>query len=155
MQFTKYWLITQVAVALVVVRVSLRVVGLPRVLTWMHAVSVARAQDRDTVETVAYYTDRWLQLFPSNPRGNCLPRSLVLYRFARRNGFPVQFHCGVKSVDSALHGHAWLTLDGEPFSEPSNQWKSFAVTFSFPDASRKSPYETDIMGKNSRTILFD
>ena len=78
------------------------------------------------------YVDRWLQLFPYNPRGNCFPRSLVLYRLARQLEYPVTLHCGVRKEASALEGHAWLTLGSQVFYEPGAQWQYFTVTFSYP-----------------------
>lgn len=79
-----------------------------------------------------YYVDRWLALFPYNPKGNCFPRALTLFLFARRAGLPVQFNCGVMKVHQQLEGHAWLTLDGHEFLEPSSFWQAFTVTLSFP-----------------------
>jgi hypothetical protein len=84
------------------------------------------------LDDLAYYTDRWLTIFPYNVKGNCFPRSLTLYRLARRHGCHVQFHCGVAKIGETLAGHAWLTLDGKPFLEPADQWRRFTVTFSFP-----------------------
>lgn len=86
------------------------------------------------MEDVAYYVDRWLALFPYNLKGNCFPRALALFFFARRAGLPVQFKCGVMMLNQQLEGHAWLVLDGHVFLEPSSYWQSFTVTLSFPES---------------------
>lgn len=86
------------------------------------------------MEDVAYYVDRWLALFPYNLKGNCFPRALALFFFARRAGLPVQFKCGVMMLNQQLEGHAWLVLDGHVFLEPSSYWQSFTVTVSFPES---------------------
>ena len=84
------------------------------------------------MEDAAYYVDRWLALFPYHHKGNCFPRALTLFLFARRAGLPVQFNCGVMKVDDHLEGHAWLTLDGREFFESSSYWETFTVTLKFP-----------------------
>lgn len=131
----KYWLIGQVALLLLVVRMMMSWVRLPSLLEWLHVIRVSCVKELQILKDVAYYTDRLLAIFPVNERGNCLPRSLVLYGFAKRFGFPVRFHCGVRRVEQELTGHAWLTLKGEAFLEHSQQWENFDVTYSFPQFS--------------------
>ena len=110
----------------------LRVKSLPRVLDRLNPRSMTEKPDEAMMGDLVYYVDRWLQLFPYNRKGNCFPRSLSLYWFARRLGYPVYFHCGVKKEVSNLDGHAWLTLDRQPFHETGQQWQRFTVTFSYP-----------------------
>lgn len=125
-------LIARSAAVLLVVRLGLRVARLPQVLRWLHRDVVPRQQDLPTLTELAYYTDRWLALFPANPNGNCLPRAVALYRLARAYGFPVRFQCGVQRQGTQLGGHAWLLMEDRALLESTNQWAQFAVTFSFP-----------------------
>lgn len=118
--------------AILLVRMALRIVNLPRLLQGLSTVAVPQSQNRATLEDVVYYCDKWLRLFPYNRKGNCLPRALTLYWFARRYGFPVKLHCGIHKNGDTLDGHAWLTQDNEPFMETGKQVNLFAVTFSFP-----------------------
>ena len=77
--------------------------------------------------------DRFLGMFPANPRGNCLPRSLMLFRLARlqwlSRGYSI---VGVRRSDTELDGHAWLSLDGHPFLEHTRQHEHMAKTVTFP-----------------------
>ncbi len=130
----KYRLIAQTGVMVTAVRVLTRLATLPRVLGWLHRAPLSPQPNRTRLDDAAYYTDRWLTLFPANPKGNCFPRSLTLYWFARRFGFPVRFHCGVQRNGQVLDGHAWLSLNGTAFLEPSRHWEGFAVTVSFPSS---------------------
>jgi len=125
-------LIAESASVLLVVRLGLWVASLPQVLSWVHRDSVPQVQDLATLTDLAYYTDRWLGLFPANPKGNCLPRAIALYRLARARGFPVRFQCGIRRHGDQLDGHAWLLAGNGALLEPTNQWKQFTVTFSFP-----------------------
>lgn len=138
--FRKYHLIVGTGLLIIAIRVALRITSLPRLLDLLHAGEGARTHNRPTLEDVAYYVNRWLALFPYNKKGNCFPRALSLYRYARQYGLPVEFYCGVRKSGTNLDGHAWLMLSAEPFMEPTQHWKTFAVTFSFPHpASRSLP----------------
>ncbi len=148
LRVSQYWLIGQVALLLFVVRMTMLWMCLPSLLGWLHVIRVSSVKDFQTLKDVAYYTDRLLALFPVNERGNCLPRSLVLYRFAKRYGLPVRFHCGVRWVEKELTGHAWLTLEGEAFLEPNRQWEHFDVTYSFPQPSKADSHTQNRINKH-------
>jgi hypothetical protein len=128
----KYGTVFRVGLVLLWVRLSLRVKSLPLVLDRLNPRSMTRRPGEAMMGDLVYYVDRWLQLFPYNKKGNCFPRSLALFWFARRLGYPVHFHCGVRKDVSNLDGHAWLTLDCQPFHEPGRHWQQFTVTFSYP-----------------------
>ncbi len=138
-----YSAVLRAAFTLLWVRLLLRWKCLPEVLQSLTpSKRYSRPLPLDLYD-IAYYVDRWLSLFPYNAKGNCFPRSLVLYRFARLRGFPVCFHCGVRKMGNRLDGHAWLTLQGRPFHEPTLHWNSFAVTFTFPEAVDGDRQRTD------------
>lgn len=139
MGLRRYWLIGRAGLAVTGIRCLVRWMPLPRLLNWLHAEASESLPDRAILDDLAYYTDRWLTLFPANAKGNCFPRSLTLYWFARRQGFPVQFHCGIQRNGSSLDGHAWLSLDGAAFLEPTRHWEGFAITYSFPEQRTPGP----------------
>lgn len=67
--------------------------------------------------------------------GKCLMRSLILFRFLRRQGWPVEIQFGVRKTAEGLAditGHSWLVLDGEPFLEADSQQKTFVTTYTYP-----------------------
>jgi hypothetical protein len=128
----KYWTVLRVGLVVLRIRLLLRVWSLPHVLAASSPACVTGERDDSVMDDVTYYVDRWLQLFPYNKKGNCFPRSLALYWFARRSGYPVLFHCGVRKEVSNLDGHAWLTLDRQSFHETGQHWQCFTVTFSYP-----------------------
>jgi hypothetical protein len=128
----KYRTVLRVGGVVLWVRLSLIRHSLPAILQQLHHRSATRDRDDATMKALVGYVDRWLQLFPYNKRGNCFPRSLVLYRLARQLGYPVVFHCGVRKGAASLDGHAWLTLGSNAFYEPGTHWQRFTVTFSYP-----------------------
>jgi hypothetical protein len=84
------------------------------------------------LELAARWTDRWLALFPANPKGSCYPRALALYVLARRRGLPVRFVLGVSRSGDGVDGHAWLTLHGKPYLERGGEWRGHRLMFSYP-----------------------
>ncbi|MBX3333956.1 MAG: lasso peptide biosynthesis B2 protein [Nitrospira sp.] len=128
----KYWTILWVGAAVFWIRTALRFQTLPRVLEQFGTLSADAKQNDAEMKILTCYVDRWLRLFPYNKRGNCFPRSLALYRFARQLGYPVVFHCGVRKEAAGLDGHAWLTLNGQAFQEPGTHWQGFTITYSYP-----------------------
>lgn len=104
--------------------------------------ALTSSPENEFIQDVNYYCFRMFRMFPANPKGNCLPRSLILYWFARQCGFPVRFHCGVRWMNESLDGHAWLTLNDVPFLEPKNlEEEGYHETYSFPERS------TEFFGK--------
>lgn len=136
----KYWLILRTGLVVCGVRVALRLISLKRLLHWLACKPSPDRRGETSLEDVVYYLDRWLAIFPYHPKGNCFPRTLTLFFYARRAGLPVQFNCGVMKRDQRLEGHAWLTLNGRDFLELSSYWKGFTVTLTFPSSP---PVPTD------------
>ncbi len=114
------------------IRLALKSVKLTSLLVWLQPATCSAGQDEKYIVKMAGYTDYLLRIFPANPKGNCLPRSLILFRIARLEGLPVVFHCGVRRSELGLDGHAWLTLHEQPFLEKSRQHEAMVKTVSFP-----------------------
>lgn len=71
-----------------------------------------------------------------SPLGLCLRRSLVRYHFLRRAGLPLVVNFGArfkdKSPDRDVTGHAWVTLEGEPYFEDGENYQGFTVMLKYP-----------------------
>ena len=65
-------------------------------------------------------------------RDYCLPRSLILFRFYRKWGFPTRIHMGLAKQGDHAVGHAWISLAGEPFAEQKNPEDLFVPFFAYP-----------------------
>lgn len=114
------------------IRLALKLVKLGSLLAWLQPATCSGRKDEQYIARMADRTDHLLRIFPANPKGNCLPRSLILFRIARLEGLPVVFHCGVRRSEFGLDGHAWLTLNEQPFLEKSRQHEAMVKTVSFP-----------------------
>lgn len=94
-----------------------------------------RRGDHELLGKTAGFTDSLLHYRVFQRYGTCLLRSLVLFRFLRRQGWPVEIHFGVRKTAEGLAditGHSWLVLEGSPFLEEEYQQGSFTTTYSFP-----------------------
>ena len=128
----EFWLAGQVFGLVLVLKILVRWVQLHKLLDLLTTSRVPSSPDPATFQKLVWYVSGVLRRFPTNPKGNCLSRSLTMYFFGIRYGFPLQFHCGIRQVEGVLKGHAWLSLRGEPILEPNNPFDTYAVMFSFP-----------------------
>jgi hypothetical protein len=81
-----------------------------------------------------------LPLFPRT----CLRQALTLYVVLTRLGYPVQIHFGVQKTGETLHGHSWVTVQGQPVAERL-QPTCFSIVYSYPPvaapgATRGAPH---------------
>lgn len=71
-------------------------------------------------------------------RSNCLERSLLAYRFLARAGAEPRLVMGVGTLDGAVVGHAWVTVDGEPVHETAEALSRFTPVVEFGEGGRPS-----------------
>jgi hypothetical protein len=70
-------------------------------------------------------------------RGNCLGRSLVLYRYLSEAGADPYLVVGMRGGEAAVRGHAWVTVRGVPVEEPPHSLEGLTQVVSFRgDGSR-------------------
>lgn len=58
--------------------------------------------------------------------GDCLERSLVAYRFLLLAGAKPTLYLGFDRDPPRRHGHAWVTVEGEPLLESAESLSQFA-----------------------------
>ena len=123
-------LLAHVAAAVFALRLLLPWIKLKTLVQWLERRRPTGGADPRVVRKAARYADALLGRLPRPRSGPCLPRSLILFYFARQQGLPVQLHCGVRRLGGQLQGHAWLSLHGEPFLEKQDPRQTYAITFS-------------------------
>jgi hypothetical protein len=65
------------------------------------------------------------------PRGDCLHRSLLLYRELSRSGADPTLVVGFRQADGRMEGHAWVLADGGPVAEPTGSVEAFTPALEF------------------------
>lgn len=123
---------------LVVLPAKIRRLSMPDLLTQIDPGVAPARQSREKLEKAAGFIDSLLHYRIFRRYGVCLLRSLVLFKFLRTQGWPVEIHFGVRKSDNGqddITGHSWLVLDAEPFLEPESQKHAYATTYSYPRES--------------------
>lgn len=139
------WLFLQILTTLVMLPRRIRRLSLLDLLNRMDPGVGTGHQDRSKLEKTVGFVDSLLKYRVFRRYGKCLLRSLLLFRFLRRQGWPVEIHFGVRRTAAeppadidpipnslGITGHSWLVLNGEPFLEAESHQKNFATTFFYP-----------------------
>ena len=121
-------LLVRVALVLLRIRRLLPRIPLPELLERL--TPRPSSADPRSFEVGVRYADALLARMPVGARGDCLPRSLVIYHLALRAGMPVQLHCGARRSGVGLDGHAWCTSGGVILAGARSD--GFAETYRFP-----------------------
>jgi hypothetical protein len=68
---------------------------------------------------------------------------MLRYHFLRRAGVPVGLNFGARfkggQADREITGHAWVTLDGQPYFEDGENYQGFTVILRFPENAPPQP----------------
>jgi len=110
--------------------------SLPQTMALLDTNPLPPCPDLDEARLVTRLADVVVAFDRQHDVGPCLRRSLIRFHLLRRLGLPVTIHVGVqrdeKAGESGIVGHAWLTLDGRPWEEPSGEHHDHVVMFCYP-----------------------
>jgi len=124
------WLLTRMAVWVVIISGLIRIQPLPRVLSLATPRSKP-GRSKISNQRMAELLDLLLEteIFVFTP--TCWKRAAVLYRYVSMNGTQAQIVFGVrKEGDGVLNGHAWLESSRQPILEKDPP--QYRATYSFP-----------------------
>ena len=106
---------------------------LPQMMTGLTPARGSSAVDPDTIRRLADAIAAWDY---RSPLGICLRRSLLRYHFLREAGEPVGIVFGARlkqqTEGGGLGGHAWLTLNGQPYHENPQDYDGFVPMYVYP-----------------------
>jgi hypothetical protein len=87
---------------------------LARLMAWPRRMT---ARDPARERRIAALVDGVAQRLRFPDQGNCLERSLVLFRMLGHAGARPRLIVGMRRASGRLAGHAWVSIDGEPVGE--------------------------------------
>jgi len=136
------WLFLQILTMLILLPRLIRRKSMPELLEFLDPGVAPCRGDHELLGKTAGFTDPLLRYRIFQRYGKCLLRSLLLFRFLRRQGWPVEIHFGVRKTGEPgnkdvrtshidITGHSWLVLAGEPFLEEESRQGSFATTYTY------------------------
>lgn len=114
------WAVLAAMFGLPLSALSIRLLGVPRVLRWASR-STAATRRCDAVNEVA--TARQLAsavnavAYRRPWRANCLTRSLFLLWLLARHGIAAELVIGARLIDGVLEAHAWVTCAHQPVND--------------------------------------
>jgi hypothetical protein len=118
-------------------RVLKHVVPLATLVRMMHA------RPRRVAPVVTDDIERYLHTsgrFPRRPPGNCLERSLGVYRLLCQAGASPELLVGMRRLPShPIEGHVWVRAAGRPIGETAASLHEFQLTASFDEYGRRTP----------------
>jgi hypothetical protein len=79
--------------------------------------------------------------------GNCLERSLVLYRYLSAAGADPELLVGLRADGAAPRGHAWVTVNGVEVEEPPEALEGLARVVAFGDGGSRAEASPARVGK--------
>ena len=92
-------------------------VPLPRLARVMETAPRTTRRDPARERRIAMLVDRVAGGLRFPDQGNCLERSLVLFRLLGRAGARPRLVVGMRRTSGQLAGHAWVSVDGDPVGE--------------------------------------
>lgn len=126
------WLAAKTVGWLISLPLLKRVLPLPKLVRLMWRPGDGRRRRLDRERHVADLVQRLSRA----SGGNCLERSLILYRFLGRANASPRLVVGLGKPDT-LAGHAWITVDGESLRETPELLGTYTEFVTFADKGRK------------------
>ncbi len=101
------------------VAASVRLLGYKRVHRFLSVAPTSLPQPSPLHRTDAERIARMVQLAARHGlvRGNCLSRSLLLWRMLLRRRIPAEIRFGVRAYGAGMQAHAWVEQDGRALGD--------------------------------------
>lgn len=128
----RVWLLARMATWVVILSGLVRVLTLPRALSFV-ATDVRTNRNGDVdVNDLSSAIDALLELELLMFTPKCWKRATVLHRYLALNGIATTIVFGLRKEDGESKGHAWLQSEGQPFLE--SEPPLYKITYTFPSA---------------------
>jgi hypothetical protein len=124
------WLAARMAAWRLALLVLKRVVALPRLARLMHGRGGDGRSDGGDVR-IARLAGAVFGLGRAGSPGNCLARSLVVYRYLSAASLRPELVVGVRRDGEGVLGHAWVVVAGRPVAEPEAALTEFTPLIVF------------------------
>lgn len=125
---------------LVGLNAALHFVKVRRVVGWLTPTTTPPTVEISEVRRVVRHVDGVMRRAPILFFGHCLLRSLTLYYFCTRLGYPVRIAFGIRrNPDGSVDAHGWLVLDDRPFMERGAPEVDYLQVWHLPEPPPASP----------------
>jgi len=126
-------LLARILGVLLVLHVALPILKVRETVRWLTPSQLPPTRDLVDVQRIVRHVDGLLRRAPHLSYGPCLLRSLTLYYFCTRLGYPVRINFGVREEpDGRFDAHGWLGLDDHAFMEPGGAEEIYTLIWQLP-----------------------
>ncbi|MHB0871726.1 MAG: lasso peptide biosynthesis B2 protein [Chloroflexota bacterium] len=144
----------RIVAMLVSLNATLPFVKVKRLVRWLTPAIAPPAVELAEIQRVVRHVDGVMRRAPILLFGHCLLRSLTLYYFCTRLGYPVRIAFGIRRKPcGGMDGHGWLVLEGRTFMERGTPEVDFLRVWQLPEepsvpppADPRSPHRSLSMG---------
>ncbi len=131
------WLLVRMACVAAVLPLFIRALSLPRLVRLFDPGRGPAVDPPPDPQPIVDLADGLLRREIGPFHTNCVNRSLLLFYFLGKAGYPTVIYFGISRRDDGLAGHCWLEHRGEPVAEGDDPKKAFEITYRYPDRSRQ------------------
>ena len=151
LELRELWLLVRMAGVITVLPLAIRFLSLPRLVRLFDAGSVPEADPPIDPQPIVDLADGLLRREIAMFTTNCVKRSLVLFYFLGKAGYPTVILFGISRQDGDLAGHCWLEHRGEPVAEGDDPKTKFEITYRHPDGNEEAT-SRDRRGSHPRSV---
>ena len=126
------WLLLRIAALASILPLLLRWIKLPTLLELLESRKPAVALEKEHIDRIVRFANFVASKKGFGGKGNCLKRSLLLYRFLGEASMRTEINFGIRR-GGRLIGHSWLTYKGSPFLDNEEATKDFEPIYSSRD----------------------
>lgn len=130
------WLLARMACLATFLPLFIRGLSLPRLVRLCDPGPVPEAEPPPDPQPIVDLADGLLRREIGPFHTNCVNRSLLLFYFLGKAGYPTVIYFGISRQDDGLAGHCWLEHRGEPVAEGDDPKKAFEITYRYPAESQ-------------------
>lgn len=127
-------LFLQILVTILLLPGKIRRKSLPDLLQGIDSGVSHGPRDEAIMVRTVKIVDLLLSYQPLLRYGKCFLRSVTLFKYLRRQGWPVSIYFGVRRTDEdedQITGHSWLVYEDSPFLETDDGYH-YSVTYTYP-----------------------
>ena len=126
------WLLLRIIALASILPLMLRWIRLPTLLELLESRKPAVVLEKEQIDKVVRFTNFIISKNGFGGKGNCLKRSLLLYRFLGEASMRTEINFGIRR-GGRLIGHSWLTYQGRPFLDNEESVRDFEPIYSSRD----------------------
>jgi hypothetical protein len=149
------WLAVRALAWACVLPVLKRLLPIPSLAALMQHPSRRASRDVRLEEQIVTFARWGARLVRWRAGGNCLERGLVTYRYLGLAGASPTLVVGIGKNQTAVIGHAWVLVDGQPVSDSLQTLASYTPVFAFAPDGSLAVTDASVARRDAKGVQLD